>query len=250
LGYIYSKEQIEKERKEAYFPREYCGQYIGVIGDVFSQESIQNAQTLGQKYDPEKIIANCQKTIGVDPSYGSSNFAIVATQYVNGQIQVIFADEFHRPDFIEMIQVIMDLKKKLGHVSNIYVDAANPEVWESLKREIGEPYNETYIKETMNYCTKYNLDIENRMCIIPVPFSVENASMLQHAKALVDDGHVAINPRFDKLITALTTAVAQEYKLQKKDMSYDDIMDAFRLSLLYYKFQDEHEGNILIAKSA
>ena len=41
--------------------------------------------------------------------------------------------------------------------------------------------------------------------------------------------------RFDKLITALRTAVANEYKLQKEDTSYDDILDAFRLSLTFYK---------------
>ncbi|MGA7604147.1 MAG: hypothetical protein WCE33_13805 [Nitrososphaeraceae archaeon] len=41
--------------------------------------------------------------------------------------------------------------------------------------------------------------------------------------------------RFDKLITALRTAVANEYKLQKEDTSYDDILDAFLLSLTFYK---------------
>ena len=45
---------------------------------------------------------------------------------------------------------------------------------------------------------------------------------------------IAINPdRFDKLITALRTAVENEYKLQKEETSYDDILDAFRLSLQF-----------------
>ena len=66
--------------------------------------------------------------------------------------------------------------------------------------------------------------------------------MLQHAKWLMEeteeDGSslIAIHKeRFDKLITALRTAVANEYKLQKEDTSYDDILDAFRLSLTFYK---------------
>jgi hypothetical protein len=41
-------------------------------------------------------------------------------------------------------------------VGNIYVDAANPEVWETLKREFGERYEEQYLKEQMAYCKKYD----------------------------------------------------------------------------------------------
>jgi hypothetical protein len=65
------------------------------------------------------------------------------------------------------------------------------------------------------------------MLIVPVPFSVEGAHMLQHAKWLMEetdeDGSlIAIDKRFDKLLT-----VANEYKLQKEETSYDDIVDAF-----------------------
>jgi hypothetical protein len=46
---------------------------------------------------------------------------------------------------------------------------------------------------------------------------------------------IAIHPSFDKLLTALRTAVANEYKLDKQETSYDNILDAFRLSLIFYK---------------
>ena len=46
---------------------------------------------------------------------------------------------------------------------------------------------------------------------------------------------IAIDKRFDKLITGLRTAVANEYKLDKEVTSYDDLLDAFRLSLTFYK---------------
>ena len=49
--------------------------------------SIENCQKIA--YDTGVIHPNVKKSIGVDPSYGSSNFAIVATQYVAGKIQVI-----------------------------------------------------------------------------------------------------------------------------------------------------------------
>ena len=41
--------------------------------------------------------------------------------------------------------------------------------------------------------------------------------------------------RFDNLITALRTAVANEYKLDKEVTSYNDLLDAFRLALQFYK---------------
>jgi hypothetical protein len=73
------------------------------------------------------------------------------------------------------------------------------------------------------------------------PFSVEGAHMLQHAKYLMEeteeDGSslIAIDKRFDKLLTGLRTAVANEYKLDKEVTSFDDLVDAFRLSLTFYK---------------
>jgi hypothetical protein len=48
----------------------------------------------------------------LDPSYGSSNFAIVATQLVDGKIQVIAAEEYQRPDFTDMISKIWQLKQQ------------------------------------------------------------------------------------------------------------------------------------------
>jgi hypothetical protein len=46
---------------------------------------------------------------------------------------------------------------------------------------------------------------------------------------------IAIHPSFDKLLTALRTAVAHEYRLDKEQSAFDDILDAFRLSLQFYK---------------
>jgi hypothetical protein len=125
------------------------------------------------------------------------------------------------------------------------VDAANPEVIQAFKREFDERYDNQYVRDQFAYCKKYNLHIEDRMIVVPVPFSVEGAHMLQHAEWLMEetdeDGSslVAIDKRFDKLLTGLRTAVANEYKLDKEVTSYDDIVDAFRLSLVFYKRSKE-----------
>jgi hypothetical protein len=141
-----------------------------------------------------------------------------------------------------MIEEVWRLKQRCGHITNIYVDAANPVVWQALKKEFNEPFNEQYIIDTKTYCKKYNLRIEDRMFIVPVPFSIEGAKMLQHTKWILEepdeDGSslIAIHKeRFHKLVTALRTAVANEYKLDKEQTSYNDIFDAFRLSLQFYK---------------
>jgi hypothetical protein len=86
-----------------------------------------------------------------------------------------------------MISKVWQLKQQCGYISNIYTDAANPEIWESLKREFDEHSDNQYVRDQFAYCKKYNLHIEDRMIVVPVPFSVEGAHMLQHAKWLMEE---------------------------------------------------------------
>jgi hypothetical protein len=61
--------------------------------------------------------------------------------------------------------------------------------------------------------------------------------MLGHSKLLLEEGHLAINKRFDKLVTSLRTAVEKgDRVLDKEATSYDDIFDAFRLSLRLFQY--------------
>jgi len=54
------------------------------------------------------------------------------------------------------------------------------------------------------------------MFIIPVPFSKYYKEMLAHCKELMEyqNGYVAIHPRYNKLITALRTAVENPFTSQ------------------------------------
>ena len=75
------------------------------------------------------------------------------------------------------------------------------------------------------------------MFVIPVSFSKEHKNMLAHCKGLLEYQNVmdAIHPKFNKLITALRTAVENgEGYLDKEATSHDDLMDAFRMSLLFW----------------
>jgi hypothetical protein len=54
-----------------------------------------------------------------------------------------------------------------------------------------------------------------------------------------DGGRIAINPdRFDKLITSLRTAVDNDGYVDKEATSYNDIFDAFRLTLKFYRYEE------------
>ena len=46
---------------------------------------------------------------------------------------------------------------------------------------------------------------------------------------------IAIHPSFDKLLISLRTASVVEWKLQKDQVSFNDILDSFLMALQYYK---------------
>jgi hypothetical protein len=45
--------------------------------------------------------------------------------------------------------------------------------------------------------------------------------------------------RFDKLITSLRTAVDNEGTLDKHATSHNDVFDAFRLAMNFYRFEQQ-----------
>jgi hypothetical protein len=48
----------------------------------------------------------------IDPAYGSTSFGIVVTQFVDGEVQILHAEEYKRPDFNEMLSRVWDLLVK------------------------------------------------------------------------------------------------------------------------------------------
>ena len=61
--------------------------------------------------------------------------------------------------------------------------------------------------------------------------------MLGHCKLILEEGYLAIHPKFDKIIVGLRTATDVDGVLDKESTSYDDIFDAFRLVLRFYRFE-------------
>jgi len=54
---------------------------------------------------------------------------------------------------------------------------------------------------------------------------------------MINEGYLAIPEQYEKLIISLRTTQAKEYSLDKEQTSYDDLLDALRLSLKGYNFE-------------
>jgi hypothetical protein len=62
----------------------------------------------------------------------------------------------------------------------------------------------------------------------------DHKTILSHLHIMVSKGYLAIPQKHDKLITSLRTVYANELSLDKEQTSYDDLLDALRLSLKSY----------------
>ena len=248
LGRIYTEQEIAKAKESPSFEREYNLKYLGMIGNVFHTKDIEIALDKGSKYDPpsnvDEVNYYTQKSMGIDPGFGSSAFGVVVTQMSDKLIQVLEAEEYYRPDFNQMLSIVWGLLQKYGRtIGKIYIDGANPSFIRALKLQMGE--DEDY-DEIIKECKAKKRDYEFEMDVVPVNFSMEHKSMLGNVKMLMerDGGYVAINPKFDKLITSLRTAVEKgEGMLDKEATSYDDIFDAFRLAMRMYYFRSKDDDS-------
>lgn len=156
---------------------------IGTEGNVFSTKSIEEAIV---EYDTENYLINyyAPASMGIDCGFGSSPFGVVIARLADGKVQVIFADEFERPDYNEMLEMVLRLRYKY-QVKKIFVDGANPEFIRSLKGKIGErPDPTVYIERAR----KYRRPLENYMDVIPVPFVSEHKHMITRCKMVSDRG--------------------------------------------------------------
>jgi hypothetical protein len=231
LNKIFSKKDIEKAKQSPSFEREYNLRYAFDIGNVLTEQLIQRC--LDIKYDPNYVVYECPKSIGIDPSYGSSKFAIVVTQFMDGRIQVLYADEFERPDPFEMERLALDLTRQYGlfegttQNGQLLVDGANVNFIKSMKHMLNE--NIHYEDE------KVEDHIYKR--VRPINFGTTHRALLSNMIELVSKGYVAIDPKFENLLNQLRVAqMDANLSLIKKPLTLD-LVDAFRLSLFGFQIR-------------
>ena len=141
------------------------------------------------------INRNIIEAPGIDTGFGSSAFGIVLLEFINGQIQVKIADEFEQVRYEDAVSKIKSILTRMNASSinqetlenvKIYVDASAPEFIRSLKVMVGEDDSPTYIKEQLDFCKKYDMNIADYMTVIPVSFNAEAKNMLIHTKELFE----------------------------------------------------------------
>jgi hypothetical protein len=75
VGKIYNEQEIEKERQQFYFKREYELNYSVAIGNIFTEPEIEACEELGRyytKYNQEQygskdyVNSSTQKSMGID----------------------------------------------------------------------------------------------------------------------------------------------------------------------------------------
>jgi hypothetical protein len=182
IGKIYTAGEIKKAKQSPSFECEYNLKYLGKIGNVFHTKDIEAAIEKGREYNPDDSnqFYFSSRSMGIDPAYGSSAFGIVVTQWEDNLIQILHAEEYHRPDYNEMLSTVYSLMSKYN-VDKVYIDGANPSFIKSLKLQIGE--DQDYDKVIATYRSeKLGDNWSQDMKIVPVNFNKEHKAMLDIAK--------------------------------------------------------------------
>jgi hypothetical protein len=205
-------------------------QYLGKVGNVFSELQILKAIALGDKYKHLPISNFTIHSIGVDIGFGSSSTAIVATEYLKEQskIRVIYAQEWEHGDPQAIVNLIFNLYLQYGTDNTFtFVDGSNRAFVNLAKVTFGE---------SLNWEKSITKPSPNNMKVIPVNFSTDHKQMLSHVAMMIGKEYLCIPKEFDRLIISLRTAYSNgELALDKERTSYSDSLDACRLACKMYK---------------
>lgn len=201
---LYNKDMLDEAKKLPSFQRNFLHQWGHGSGDVFEQVAI----TRSVKVYP--LVANpaCYVECDVDPGYGSSKFAILIWQKINGKMQILYAAEYTRTSVTSMLVLLRELFKEF-HVQTLRIDASAPELIQEFSNEIptiGQSFRDTGLK------------------------------MLSDIAQMVSKDLVEIHPQFELLLQQIRAARRDGTKgdLDKKIASFD-LVDTLRMGSVGYQ---------------
>jgi hypothetical protein len=248
VGKIYEPSFIEEEKEQAYFKREYEGQYSYGVGNLFSEQSILACERLGRELDArlsvdtyKNISAGTRKSLGIDIGWGSSRTAFILTEFIDSRIRVLYCEQFDRPDYDRMVRRTYDIIREYeltNGTNKVFIDGSAPSFIKSIKTIIGE--DPDYLR-LIQLAKDGDTDPVYLMNVVPINFSQRNQAMLDHAKEIVDKRMLAINPDTSQghkdLLTDLRIAKNKPdtFKLDKSAENRLDLFDGLRMALEYYK---------------
>jgi len=224
LNKIYDPLEIAKKKLEPEFAREYECKYLGRIGNLLTPTQIDAAIQSGNELKEIPISQYTLKCVGIDPGFSSSKTAIVMCEHLKDQEKIIVrqSELIEKGDPNAIADLLFNLHKQYWNVYFL-IDGSNRAMVNILKIKFDE---------SLDWDTKDASP--NSMRVVPVNFSTEHKQMLSHLHMMITKGYFAISEKHDKLIISLRTAWAKELTLDKEQTSYDDLLDALRLSMKGY----------------
>jgi hypothetical protein len=251
-GTIFTRKEIMDQRGSNSFQQEYNLQFGGSVGNLFSEKAISRnviteAEADAIQFAPYYTYSAIDyenndgpnyiaRSLGIDPGFGrnpkagvGSYTGLCLTQFRNGRIEVLYAEELVQPDFNELVDIVSVMISKTN-TTKVFTDSSNPSLIRALKMAIGEKakYGDMEKKELERKIYHGN------MVICPVPFNTKAREMMYSLKELVDSGLMVIHEKQRNVIDCMKSAVVVNEKIQKELTSHDDLLDALRLSISNY----------------
>jgi hypothetical protein len=216
----------EKVRLANLYPAYYEAEFSAATGSVFNLADVEACTRTPYDIDPDALPYGLTTEMGLDPAYGSSAFGVCISAFVDGKARILYADEFSRSSDAEMLPLICDMIQHYK-VGKVYVDNSRPSIIKSLKLAWNERADYENEKRELYHYHK----------VEPVSFghNQEHKAMLSWVKTMVDKKWILIDKRFEKLLVSMRTANEHQGTLDKELTAFDDVFDAFRLSMRLYK---------------
>jgi len=225
LGKIYDDDFIARERNEPYFEREYNLKYLGVIGNVWTASSIQQCTQLAETYRGVSINTYAYHPVGVDYGYGSDSKTVICIGEWDSErkiLRIVKMDDFGDiPPTPELVANRMfDYYQEYGPNTHFFVDGSS-----------AGSVNQAKIKfsENLNWRKQDLFNKTDRIHPIHFGQDQEHRKMLFTMYDLTTKGMLAIDERYDKLITSMRTATMIDWDLDKNETVHNDHLDACRL---------------------
>ena len=226
LGTIYDQKEIDKLKDRPEFQREYCCAFGFGLGNILLPSDIEKSLSKVE----HKLNTACTVSMGIDVGFSSSNFAICILQLEDSKLKVLYAKQWSKAHYEEMLDLVIKLRYQYKPVKT-YVDSANPEFIKSVKVKIGEFSDYHSVIEQAN---KEKIDYEHRMEVIPVSFSEYGSELLGRLQHVVSKGLFSVPEVYSDLIMDLRTATyLPNGNLDKKVVGSRtfDLLDSLRLAL-------------------
>jgi hypothetical protein len=261
-GTIFTRKEIMDQRGSNSFQQEYNLQFGGSVGNLFSEKAIsRNVLTEAEAdaiqfapyytysaidYENNDGPNYIARSLGIDPGFGrnpkagvGSYTGLCLTQFRNGRIEVLYAEELVQPDFNELVDIVSVMISKTN-TTKVFVDGSNPSLVRALKMAIGEKakYGDMEKKELERKI------YHGQMVICPVAFNTKSKEMMYSLKELVDSGLMVIHERQRNVIDCMKSCYVVNEKIDKERTSHDDLLDALRLSINNYPIEIKKTLNV------